>query len=198
MRIGRIFDDMPRTHRSQGLSLEINSNQLCCGNTTKETSRPATHERLSDVIKSICRFIPSNGSSLVSLDEKTLLNRAYKQTGIESIGSESFHEALRVLLKSLESDAHLNFIGRVCAHSDILRMLCNRLRMEEDRRRHPQIADQIINRPLFITGLPRTGSTLLHALLAQDVSCRAPQTWEVMHPSPSPRGFPTTMTHALP
>ena len=68
-------------------------------------------------------------------------------------------------------------------------MLCNRLRLQEDRRRHPQIADQIIRRPLFITGLPRTGSTLLHALLAQDVSCRAPQTWEVMHPSPPPESY---------
>ncbi len=68
-------------------------------------------------------------------------------------------------------------------------MLCNRLRLQETRRRNPQIADEIITRPLFITGLPRTGSTLLHALLARDVSCRAPQTWEVMHPSPPPERF---------
>ncbi|MGP0044525.1 MAG: sulfotransferase family protein [Syntrophobacteraceae bacterium] len=165
--------------------------QFCAGRTAiKGTSRPennsAEKKILPKLIRSICRFLPANGSSLVSLDEKTLLNKAHKQTGLDDPGSESFHEALGVLLKSLESDANLNFIGRVCAHSDILRMLCNRLRLQEDRRRHPQIAEQIIRRPLFITGLPRTGSTLLHALLAQDVSCRAPQTWEVMHPSPPP------------
>ncbi len=147
---------------------------------------PSEKRILPKLIRSICRFLPANGSSLVSLDEKTLLNKAYRQTGIEDFGSESFHEALGVLLKSLKSDAHLNFIGRVCAHSDILRMLCNRLRLQEDRKHNPQIADQVITRPLFITGLPRTGSTLLHALLAQDVACRAPQTWEVMHPSPPP------------
>ena len=169
--------------------MDINSNQLCCGNTTKKTSRPAPHEKLLDVIKSICRFIPSNGFSWVSLDKMTLLDKACKQTGLEDLGCDSFQEPLGVLLKSLESDAHLSFIGRVCAHSDILRMLCNRLRLQEDRKLHPQIADQIINRPLFIMGLPRTGSTLLHALLAQDVSCRAPQTWEVMHPSPPPERF---------
>ena len=119
----------------------------------------------------------------------TLLNEASKRTGLEDSGEDSFHEALGVLLKSLESDACLNFIGRLCAHSDISRMLCNRLRLQEARRRNPQIADEIITRPLFITGLPRTGSTLLHALLAKDVSCRAPQTWEVMHPFPPPEKF---------
>jgi len=142
--------------------------------------------KLSNLIRSICRFLPANGFTPFSLDRTTLFNKAYKQTGLEDFGCELSHEALGVLLKSLESDAHLNFIGRVCAHSDILRMLCNRLRLQEDRKRHPQIADQIITRPIFITGLPRTGSTLLHALLARDVSCRAPQTWEVMHPSPPP------------
>lgn len=168
--------------------MDTDSNQLYSAGTT--TSRPARYRpvktRLPKLIRSICRFLPANGPSLVSLDAKALLNKACRQTGIEDLGGEPFHEALGTLLKSLEADANLNFIGRVCAHGDILRMLCNRLRLQEDRRRHPQIADQVIRRPLFITGFPRTGSTLLHALLAQDVSCRAPQTWEVMHPSPPP------------
>lgn len=138
------------------------------------------------MVKSICRFIPSNGFSWVSLNKERLLSEAYKLTGLEDLGCESVHEALGVLLESLESDAHLNFIGRVCAHSYILDLLCNRLRLLEDRKRYPETAEQTIRRPLFITGLPRTGSTLLHALLAQDVSARAPQIWEVMHPSPSP------------
>lgn len=138
------------------------------------------------MIRSICRHLPVKGFPLLSLDEKVLLNKAFKQTRLEDLGDESFYQAFGVLLKSLESEAHLNFIGRACAHGDIFRMLCNRLRLREDRRRHPQIADQIISAPIFITGLPRTGTTLLHALLAQHISSRAPQTWEVMHPSPPP------------
>ncbi|MGA2403155.1 MAG: sulfotransferase [Syntrophobacteraceae bacterium] len=173
------------------MSLGGDSNKLGCGDTAiKRTILPAPYllgsGGLLRVIRSICRFLPANGSSLVSLDEKTLLKKAFKQTGLDDLGDESFHQAFGVLLKSIESDARLNLIGRVCAHSDILRMLCNRLRLQEDRRRHPQIAGQIISRPLFITGLPRTGTTMLHALLAQDVSSRAPQIWEVMHPSPPP------------
>jgi len=157
--------------------------------TTRPPSYPLGGLGLSGLIRSICRHLPVNGLSLLSLDEKVLLKKAFEQTGLDDLGDESFYQGFSVLLKSLESDAHLNFIGRACAHGDILRMLCNRLRLHEDRRRHPQIADQIIKAPLFITGLPRTGTTLLHALLAQDVSSRAPRIWEVMHPSPPPEKF---------
>ena len=139
------------------------------------------------LIGSICRLLPADGSSFISFDKKTLLEKAFKYTGIA--GDESFDFALGVLLESLETDARLNLIGRICAHSDIFRMLCNRLLLGDYRKRHPQVAEQVIRRPLFITGLPRTGSTLLHALLATDVSCRAPQTWEVMHPYPPPESF---------
>jgi len=140
----------------------------------------------SRAVRSICHSLPASILSLVSFDERTLLKKAFKRTRLDDFGDESTCQALEILLQSIESDAQLNFIGRVCAHSDILRMLCNRLLLREDRKRHPEIAAQNISRPLFITGLPRTGSTLLHALLAQDVSCRAPQTWEVMYPSPPP------------
>lgn len=166
------------------------SREPCVWTSIKRTTRlepyPTGAGRLAGLIRSICHFLPSNGSSLVSLDKKTLIKKAFKRTCLDDLGDESFHQALAILLKSIESDARLNFIGRVCAHSDISRMLCNRLRLREDRKRHPQIADQIISRPLFITGPPRTGTTLLHALLAQDISSRTPQIWEVMYPSPPP------------
>src|SRR5262249_17975739 len=68
----------------------------------------------------------------------------------------------------------------------IVSHLTNRLRLEEDRRRHPEIAAEEIRRPIVITGLPRSGSTLLHALLAQDPANRVPQTWETLRPSPPP------------
>lgn len=142
--------------------------------------------KLIGLIKSICRLIQPNGSSFVSLDQTALLKKAIKQTGLDDFGDESFQEPLRVLLKSFDSDAKLNLIGRICVYSDILRLLCNRLHIEADRKRNPKIRDQLIRRPLFITGLPRTGSTLLHALLARDPEARAPQVWEVMHPSPPP------------
>jgi hypothetical protein len=137
-------------------------------------------------IGSLGRLLFANGLSLISLDERTLLNRAFQLTGLDDLGDPSSREGLAVLLKSIETDARLNLTGRICVRSEILRMLCNRLRLQQDRKTHPYIADQVIRRPLFITGLPRTGSTLLHALLARDPASRAPQVWEVMYPSPPP------------
>ena len=66
---------------------------------------------------------------------------------------------------------------------DVLQLLKNRLRITHARRNFREIADRQIERPLFITGLPRTGTTLLHNLLAQDPANRAPLTWEAMFPS---------------
>jgi hypothetical protein len=75
-------------------------------------------------------------------------------------------------------------IGRIALRSDLLRTLCSRLLMEEDLQIYPGIARQEIREPLFIVGLPRSGTTLLHTLLAADPEHRVPLTWEVMTPSP--------------
>ena len=131
------------------------------------------------------RFV-KNGYQWLSLDEKVLLRKACEQTGLDDYGDDSFREGLRVLLRSYELDAELSFVGRICVNNDTVRLLSNRLRLVEDRRRHPGIDGEVIRRPLFITGLPRSGTTFLHALLAQDPAHRAPQVWEVMHPSPPP------------
>jgi hypothetical protein len=90
------------------------------------------------------------------------------------------------LIESLERDAQLSLIGRIAARQDMIRLLANRLRMVSDQKRHPEILARPVVRPLFVTGLPRTGTTLLHGLLAQDPAHRAPLNWETMAPSPPP------------
>ncbi|MGC9194672.1 MAG: sulfotransferase family protein [Syntrophobacteraceae bacterium] len=141
---------------------------------------------LQRFIEATRRFFPQGFSSLINLEQECLLRRAFELTGLDDMGEQPWDEPLSVLLQSIETDARLNLIGRICFRSDILRMLCNRLYLQQARKAHPQIAEQIISGPVFITGLPRTGSTLLHALLAQDPQSRAPQVWEVMHPTPPP------------
>lgn len=132
------------------------------------------------------RHFLNNGSSWLKLEEGPLLDKACEQTGLDDYGDESFREPLQILLNSFEKDADLNLVGRLCVRSEVLRQLCNRLHLTEDRKRHPAIMNETIRRPIFITGLPRTGTTFLHALLAQDPSSRAPRVWEVMYPSPPP------------
>jgi hypothetical protein len=77
-------------------------------------------------------------------------------------------------------------VGRLAVAQDIVQLLSTRLLLEADWQREPGIAAQAISHPLFIVGLPRTGTTLLQGLLAHDPALRTPLMWEVMYPSPPP------------
>ena len=113
-----------------------------------------------------------------------LIEIAQRRCRLQDFGSGDFFEALSRLLESCHRDARLNLIGKIALRSDVIRTLCNRLMMERDRQFYPEIARQEIREPLFIVGLPRSGTTLLHTLIASDPEHRAPLTWEVMSPSP--------------
>jgi hypothetical protein len=142
--------------------------------------------KLLRLINAVGRRFLQNGFSWLRLDEKTFLDKAMEHTGLDDFGDTSFLEAFRVLLRAYENEAAFNFVGRFCVHGDTVRTLENRLRLVADRKRYPAITREVIRRPLFITGLPRSGTTFLHALLARDPGHRAPQVWEVMYPSPPP------------
>ncbi len=126
------------------------------------------------------------GVPLVRLDDSAFLAEATARTTLEDFGDARFRDALRRLLASLESEASLTVLGRWMVRTDVLRLLENRLRMTDVHRRHPEIADGAVTAPLFILGLPRTGTSILHELIAQDPASRVPMTWEVMHPWPPP------------
>lgn len=142
--------------------------------------------RLIDAFNSVGRALTRTGLPLVSLDPEVLLDKACRKTGLSDFGDDFFCEPLRILLRSCEDEARLTLIGRRALWTDTLRFLTNRLRLVEDRKRYPSIATEPLRQPIFIVGLPRTGSTLLHNLLAQDPRNRVPWTWEVMFPSPPP------------
>jgi hypothetical protein len=126
------------------------------------------------------------GMPLVRLNADQLLDAACQHTGLYDFGTIPFQESLQLLLQSCEHEARLNVLGRLAVGKDTLRLLINRLHLEDDWKRSPSIAEQCIVRPLFIVGLPRTGTSLLHGLLAQDPDNRTPLSWEVMYPSPPP------------
>ncbi len=132
------------------------------------------------------------GRVFAGLTEEKILTASCRQAGLEDFGDESFREPLRRLIASMKAEARLNTLGRIASRQDMIRLLVNRLRMEEDLKRNPGIAREEVRRPIIITGLPRTGTTLLHALLALDVNSRTPLTWETMYPSPPPE---TTTYH---
>src|SRR5262245_54079368 len=125
--------------------------------------------------------------SLLRLDVNRLVDAARRRAGTDGGEDTSFVEALQHLVAALETEANLNLMGRIAVREDIVRLLANRFRVERDRRRDAGIAAEDVRRPIFITGMPRSGSTLLHGLLAQAPANRVPQTWEMLNPSPAPR-----------
>ena len=123
---------------------------------------------------------------LVRLAPERLLAAARRRTGLDDFGDPSFLDPLRRLTWSIERESRLSVVGRIAARHDLTGMLVNRLRMERDRKQHPAITAERIRRPLFVLGLPRSGSTFLHGLLAQDPANRVPRHWELRSPSPPP------------
>ncbi|HKK52263.1 MAG TPA: sulfotransferase [Myxococcota bacterium] len=130
-------------------------------------------------------------SSHPSLDPDTILKEASQRADSPvrlggGPGEAFFMEGLQRLLESLEQEGRLNAIGRGIARERVLLHVTNRLLYVRDRARHPEISQERIVAPVFIVGMPRTGTTILHDILAQDPSSRAPLTWETMFPSPPP------------
>ncbi len=126
------------------------------------------------------------GLPLARLDEESVLEAARREAGSSDLGEGPFLEPLRLLCASLEEEARLTWLGRSIARRELVRVVRNRLQLVADRRANPGIAEVEIRRPLVVVGLPRTGSTILHDILARDPANRAPLTWECNDPSPPP------------
>lgn len=123
----------------------------------------------------------------VNLELDSILEEGSQRAGgATDLGDGPFTEPLQLVLDSLEREARLNVIGRMIARERMVGHTANRLGYVNDRKLNPSIADEQIIKPVFIIGMPRTGTTILHDILAQDPANRAPMTWEVMFPSPPP------------
>ncbi|MGH7289225.1 MAG: sulfotransferase family protein [Myxococcota bacterium] len=122
----------------------------------------------------------------IRLEADELLDEAMARSGLSDFGDGAFQEPYRIFVRALNEEAQLHALGRLIARSDLLNWLENRLALSDWRKRHPGIAAEAIERPIFITGLPRSGTSILHELLAQDPAHRAPLHWEVRHPCPPP------------
>ena len=119
------------------------------------------------------------------LEAERLCAAARRKTGLKDFGEPPLEPALSVLTHSLEQEANLHPLGRFLMRMHLQGLLETRLRLIELWRNQPQDLSSIpVHRPIFITGTPRSGSTFLHELLAEDPDNRAPRVWEVMFPVP--------------
>ena len=111
-----------------------------------------------------------------------IVSEALDEAGRSGFTSTQFLEPLRHLVCSYEEEANLSVFGRFAARFDILRSLRNQLRFDHEESLRPQIKFRSISQPVFITGLPRSGTTFLHTLLSIDPSNIVPRAWQLIYP----------------
>lgn len=120
------------------------------------------------------------------VDDRAMMADARRRAGLDDFGDDSFREGLRVLVDTFNARDNANAFGRLFFREYCTSLLVNRLKVQADLTRHPEILGVPVERPLFVTGLPRSGTTFLHRLLSQDPDARAMLFWEALEPSPPP------------
>jgi len=118
------------------------------------------------------------------LDAQALLTRAKEETGLDDWGDDSFEQRFGLAVDHINS-IPMDASGRDAARENINWLLTDRLKFFNDFKIYP-LGEEVIDHPMFATGEPRSGTTLMHALMAVDPDGRALKFWEVMHPSPPP------------
>ncbi|MCP4195006.1 MAG: sulfotransferase [Planctomycetaceae bacterium] len=146
----------------------------------------------ADQVKNDLRFQVDKGwgNVLVALGRgpqhrrsDTLLKWACQETSLEDFGKPIFLEGFRTLHQSFK-ESGLHARGWRIVEKTLYELLKSRLQIEAFRKAHPLLTEQKIESPLFIIGMPRTGTTFLHRLLSVGPRLRALKIWEMLEPCP--------------
>lgn len=124
------------------------------------------------------------GRKLIRLEDHELVVRAMKRTALDDLGDDRISEPLGVLSRALDEEAHLHTFGRATARAQLVGLLSTRLRVADLIRRVPEITATPVVAPIIVIGMPRTGTTLLQRLIAQDPGLRSLPYWEAREPLP--------------
>jgi hypothetical protein len=120
------------------------------------------------------------------IDPDSLMAQACAATGLSDFGDRDFVEPLGVFLASALREAGLGPDGVAALGQDVGRLLTNRLLLQAELERHPEVADEDVDDPVVIVGLPRTGTTKLHRMIARDPSMQSVPLWKALMPVPLP------------
>lgn len=116
-----------------------------------------------------------------------LVDAARRRTGLSGSVGTQVEEALGILLDSLKAEANLSLFGRLATRHDLTAKLSNLLILDDLERADPAIGQRPVTAPVFITGLPRSGTSFLHAMLAEHPALLAPRAWQTVFPAPEHR-----------
>lgn len=120
--------------------------------------------------------------ALVALEPDELIEHARRATGLDDFGEPTWVEPFRRVAAALDGEAELNVMGRLMCRHDLIRHLTTRLAVLDAHRSRPELTAEPVVRPVVITGPARSGTSILHELLALDPGLRAPLAYEMAHP----------------
>jgi hypothetical protein len=121
------------------------------------------------------------------LSMQGVLADAQRKAGLGDFGDEAFLEPLEILIDSINREAALNPVGRAIIRGRLVGVLINKLVAHDTIKKHPEILDIRVEAPIVVAGLARTGTTLLHRLIAEDPAIRSLASWEAINPAPHVR-----------
>ncbi len=124
------------------------------------------------------------GIDISSLSEENLCEEAIKNTGLSDFNEDGFREGLQALIRAANNNDNIHIFGKSILRSVILHALENRLKIQNFIKQNEGLSNIEIVKPLFVIGLPRTGTTLLFNLLSLDSSSRWLSNWEACTPAP--------------
>lgn len=134
-----------------------------------------------------CTVRVMGARSRAALSAEQLIDTATESTGFDDFGGTEWREGFDRLVDALREEAALNDVGVAAASKELKYLLIARLGIVAHRQAHPEVGDTGVQPPVVIVGQARTGTTILHDLLAQDLAARVPLTWEVERPCPPPQ-----------
>jgi hypothetical protein len=143
--------------------------------------RPAAIALVNRVGRSLWKL--GIGGKPITVGE--VLSDARRKVALDDFGDEGFREPLEVLVDSINREAQLNPVGRMIIRGRIVGVLTNKLVAQDVLKRHPEILDIAVEAPIVVAGLARTGTTMLHRLIAQDPAIRSLASWEAINPAPA-------------
>ena len=121
---------------------------------------------------------------------ENLMQAASEQERLFDFGGGSFIAPMTRLFHALDTEANLTEQGWLGVQADANRWLANRLRIQRDLAKHPEIAEEVVNDPIVIVGVPRTGTTKLHRMMGQDMGVQTLAFWQNLNPAPFPDARP--------
>lgn len=120
-----------------------------------------------------------------SLSAASLLAAAEEETGLTDFGDDGFRGPLEHVA-AITRDLNFNVQGLAIFRATLVRLLVNRLRLNAELKAHPGIMAENVDDPIFVLGLPRTGTTKLQRMISADPACQVSATWRVFNPAPFP------------